>query len=76
MKTIQLIKRLEPVVTGNDEEGTDITETPVEILHTESVEDDRWPNAMRRYRLQAEKLNAEEQTDTYAMREAPDVEAP
>ena len=75
MKTIQLIKRLDPVVTGQDEEGNDITETPVEVLHTESVEDDRWPNATRRYRLQAEKLNAEEQTDTYAMREAPDVEA-
>ena len=76
MKTIQLIRRLDPIVTGKDEEGNDITETPVEVLHTEEVADDRWPNATRRYRLQAEKLHAEESTDTYAMREAPDVEAP
>ena len=71
MKTIQLIKRLEPIVTGKDEEGNDITETPVEVLHTESVEDDRWPNATRRYRLQAEKMNRQEETDVYGHREAP-----
>ena len=72
MKTIQLIKRLEPVITGTDEDGNDITETPVEVIHTEEVADDRWPNATRRYRLQAEKMNAQEETDVYSHREAPE----
>ena len=74
MKTIQLIKRLDPVVTGQDEEGNDITETPVEVLHAEEVADDRWPNATRRYRLEAERQNELHETDEYSAREAPDVE--
>ena len=72
MKTIQLIKRLDLVVTGTDEEGNDIMDYPVEVLHTEEVADDRWPNATRRYRLQAEKMNRQEETDVYGHREAPE----
>ena len=71
MKTIQLIKRLDAVITGTDEEGNDIMDYPVEVLHTEEVDDDRWPNATRRYRLQAEKMNRQEETDVYSHREAP-----
>ena len=72
MKTIQLIKRLDPIVAGKDEDGNDIMDYPVKILHTESVEDDRLPNATRRYRLQSEKMNRQEETTAYGHRETPE----
>ena len=61
MKTIQLIKTI-----------TNGEEPIIEVLHTEEVADDRWPNATRRYRLQAEKMNRQEETDVYGHREAPE----
>ena len=64
MKTIQLIK----TTTDGEDQTT-------EVLHEESITDDRWPNAMRRYRLEAERQNELHETDEYSAREAPDVEA-
>lgn len=60
MKTIQLIK-----TTIDGEEQT------TEVLHEESITDDRWPNAMRRYRLEAETRNGFTE-GPYSSREKPE----